>query len=69
MKPKHTKVICPSCRGDMVRRSHMSGFVERGILRGLGVRAFRCEACDERFYGYGHHSEGMEDAAGGIRKR
>ena len=48
----------------------MSGILERGILKSLRVHAFRCEACDERFYGYGHgYSEGMEDAAGGTRKK
>ena len=40
----------------------MIGWLERGFLRAFGVRAFRCEACDERFYKFagGHYEKPME---------
>jgi ribosomal protein L37AE/L43A len=67
---KDTKVICPTCRANTVRRSHMSGFLERGILRSIGIRAFRCEVCDARFYGHGHgHSEPVEETVVGTTKK
>jgi hypothetical protein len=48
----------------------MSGILERGILRSLGVRAFRCEACDARFYGYGHGPAGSaEELVGGKKNK
>jgi hypothetical protein len=28
----------------------MRGFVERGVLKLIGVRAYRCESCDRRYY-------------------
>jgi hypothetical protein len=42
---------CPSCGSEEVRRSQMRGFVEQAILRPFGVRAYRCEGCDARYYG------------------
>jgi hypothetical protein len=69
MKSKDRNVICPNCRWHRVHRSHMNT-LERGILRSLGVRAFRCEACDARFYAYGHgHSERMEETVVGTTKK
>jgi hypothetical protein len=63
-------VICPKCRGKTARRSHMTGFLERGILRSIGVRAFRCEACDARFYGYRPgSSERKEETLDGARMK
>jgi transcriptional regulator NrdR family protein len=43
---------CPECGSGAVRRSQMRGFLERGILRPVGLRAFRCESCDARHYGF-----------------
>jgi len=47
---------CPGCRSKHVRRSQMRGFWEHGVLRAVGVRAYRCESCDKRYYGF----EGIE---------
>jgi len=43
---------CPACRSKQVRRSQMQGFWEHGVLRAVGVRAYRCENCDKRHYGF-----------------
>ena len=43
---------CPECGSDEVRRSHMRGVFERGILRLIGVRAFRCDSCDHRHFAF-----------------
>jgi hypothetical protein len=37
---------------EAVRRSQMRGFVERGTLRLIGMRAYRCESCDQRHYNF-----------------
>jgi predicted RNA-binding Zn-ribbon protein involved in translation (DUF1610 family) len=42
---------CPKCGSEEVRRSQMKGLAERGVLKMLGVRAYRCESCDWRYYG------------------
>ena len=34
-----------------MRRSQMRGLVERSVLKMVGVRAYRCESCDWRYYG------------------
>jgi transcriptional regulator NrdR family protein len=47
---------CPGCMSAHVRRSQMRGFLEHGVLRTVGVRAYRCESCDKRYYGF----EGIE---------
>ncbi len=41
---------CPECGSGNMRRSQMRGFWERGVLRTIGVRAYRCEKCDHRSY-------------------
>ena len=41
---------CPECGSGNMRRSQMRGFWERGVLRTIGVRAYRCEKCDHRYY-------------------
>ena len=43
---------CPKCRCEEVRRSHMRGLVERGVLKMVGVKAYRRESCDWRYYGF-----------------
>jgi hypothetical protein len=43
---------CPQCGSVTVRRSQMRGFLERGVLRPVGLRAFRCESCDARHFGF-----------------
>src|SRR5712675_1304524 len=40
---------CPECGSGNMRRSQMRGFWERGVLRTIGVRAYRCEKCDHRY--------------------
>jgi len=59
---------CPACRSGSLHRSQMRGIVERGILRTIGLRAFRCSRCDERFFrfGTGHsgHGEGPRSGEG-----
>ena len=55
MKNKTTRTKarkCPECGSSAVRRSLMRGFLERGVLRPVGLRAFRCESCDARHYGF-----------------
>jgi hypothetical protein len=47
------KKECPACRSKMLHRSQMRGLVERAILRPLGLRAYRCGKCDERFFRFG----------------
>jgi ribosomal protein L37AE/L43A len=47
---------CPKCGSGEVRRSHMRGVLGRGLLKMMGVKAYRCESCDLRYYGSG----GME---------
>ena len=41
---------CPACKSSKVRRSLMRGLFERRLLRPIGVKAYRCEACDQRFF-------------------
>ena len=41
---------CPECGSRTVRRSQMRGLWERGVLRAVGVKAYRCEGCDKRYY-------------------
>jgi rubredoxin len=41
---------CPECGCGDKRRSHMRGLWERGVLRTIGVRAYRCDACQHRYY-------------------
>jgi hypothetical protein len=43
---------CPKCGCKEVRRSQMRGLWERGVLRALGVRAYRCDGCDHRYYDF-----------------
>jgi rubredoxin len=42
---------CPKCGSEEVRRSQMKGLAERSVLKMVGVRAYRCETCDWRYYG------------------
>ena len=49
---KGTGRECPNCKSTDVRRSQMTGFLERSILRIIGIRAYRCERCDQRRYGF-----------------
>ena len=44
---------CPMCGSRDVRRSQMRGLWERGLLKTAGVKAYRCERCDVRYYGRG----------------
>jgi ribosomal protein L37AE/L43A len=44
---------CPMCGSRDVRRSQMRGLWERALLKTVGVKAYRCECCDARYYGHG----------------
>jgi hypothetical protein len=48
---------CPDCKSEKVRRSQMRGLLERGLLKPLGMKAYRCERCDARFYRFGSRSQ------------
>lgn len=63
-------LACPRCRGSDVSRSRTRGFIER-LARFLGLRAFRCMTCYERFFSFAdtgrqHHRHDPEDA---VRSR
>lgn len=57
METKSGRRICPRCRAAELHRSQMRGLVERNILRPVGIRAYRCAACDERFLRFGGSRE------------
>jgi hypothetical protein len=42
-------VCCPSCGSSLVRRSRRRGVVDR-LYTIIGMRPFRCEHCDLRFF-------------------
>jgi transposase-like protein len=63
-KVLHRKKVCPRC-GAAIHRSQMRGFLERGILRPVGVRAYRCAGCDERFLRFGGAKQAEIEAANG----
>jgi len=67
-KVLRSKRTCPRC-GAAVHRSQMRGFLERGILRTVGVRAYRCGACDERFLRLGGAKQAEVETAAGERGR
>jgi hypothetical protein len=58
------KRMCPRCRTAELHRSQMRGLIERGILRPVGIRAYRCAACDERFLRFGGGGEKLVRSAG-----
>jgi hypothetical protein len=51
------KRMCPRCRTAELHRSQMHGLIERSILRPVGIRAYRCAGCDERFLRFGGGGE------------
>ena len=51
---------CPNCGNEELRRSQMRGFVERHVLKAIGMHAYRCERCDRRYYGF-HRVEAHRD--------
>ena len=57
---KVKKQSCPECGSKAVHRSQMRGFVERGVLKLIGVRAYRCESCDQRYYEFKRIEFGAE---------
>jgi YgiT-type zinc finger domain-containing protein len=48
---------CPRCNSSKIHRSRRKGLVDRSLLRVLGVHAYRCKECDERYYSLGHRRE------------
>ena len=40
---------CPKCGNHNVHRSRRQGFLEKYLLRFLGMSPYRCEACYQRF--------------------
>jgi len=67
MESKSGKRICPRCSAAQVHRSQMRGVVERSILRPVGIRAYRCAACDQRFLRFGGGGEKPAGANGAAR--
>jgi predicted nucleic-acid-binding Zn-ribbon protein len=59
---KVEKHKCPKCGCKAVRRSHMRGFWEGSVLRALGVKAYRCDGCDHRYYEF----KGIEVQSGKL---
>jgi hypothetical protein len=53
-------VHCPSCRGNIIRRSRRKGVFEKTLLKALGVHPYRCKECDERYFGVRRHREQPE---------
>lgn len=49
----------------------MRGVVERTILRPVGIRAYRCAACDERFLRFGGGGEKLSESgeAAGMKTK
>jgi rubredoxin len=41
---------CPECGSEQARRSQMRGLLQRSIYRIIGLKAYRCESCDFRYY-------------------
>lgn len=67
MVTKSGKRICPNCRAAELHRSQMRGLVERGLLRPMGIRAYRCAACDGRFLRFGSGGKLIQgDQAPGV---
>ena len=46
--------ICPQCHSYDVHRSRRKGFVERVLLPMILKRPYRCDGCNERFYGHAY---------------
>jgi PilZ domain len=42
--------LCPKCGNHNVHRSHRQRFLEKYLLRLLGICPYRCEACYQRFF-------------------
>ena len=61
-----TRNRCPNCGSSDVHRSQMRGFVERHVLRAIGIHACRCERCDRRYYGF-HGVEAHRDTITGHK--
>lgn len=43
------KHSCPNCGSESVRRSYRVGFIEKVFYRLIGLRPYRCTACETRF--------------------
>jgi hypothetical protein len=57
--PRKQFPICPGCGSDKTHRSPRKGPHEWVLHSLLFQSPYRCEACDERFFGFrvGHHSK------------
>jgi|HubBroStandDraft_1064217.scaffolds.fasta_scaffold108030_2 ribosomal protein L37AE/L43A len=44
---------CPSCGSESVRRSYRVGLIEKIFYRLIGLRPYRCTACETRFFDRG----------------
>jgi hypothetical protein len=44
-----TRLTCPKCKREPVRRSKRNGFTEQ-VLSLVYIYPFRCEQCDYRFW-------------------
>jgi ribosomal protein L37AE/L43A len=47
------KHSCPSCGSESVRRSYRVGLIEKIFYRLIGLRPYRCTACETRFFDRG----------------
>jgi hypothetical protein len=45
-------VSCPHCQRKAIRRSKRRGMFDVTVLSVIPMRPFRCEDCDQRFYGF-----------------
>ena len=61
--------LCPRCQTADLHRSQMRGLIERGILRAIGFRAYRCDSCDHRFYSLGRARESEKSVEKGPSVR
>jgi hypothetical protein len=63
------KKVCPACHSNALRRSQMRGLLERGILKPFGLRAYRCEGCDKRFFQFSSGESRRLEDSGSIKHR
>jgi hypothetical protein len=53
-------VYCPNCTAIKLRRSRRKGILEKTLLKVLAVRPYRCDQCDERYFGVGLRREPLD---------
>lgn len=48
---------CPKCKSERAHRSRRKGIFEKSLGRLFGLLPYRCDACDERYFGYRFHGD------------